>query len=83
MIRKDGGYEQPADFHKSRKDLGESHHHKVCFSILVLNVLKTYKASDFFFKKYTQVFLLKSFVKVTKYLDPENDGVENKPQRAV
>jgi hypothetical protein len=55
----------------------------IYFSILVLNVLKTNKTSNFFFKKYTQVFLLKSFVKVMKYFDPENDGMENKPQRSV
>ncbi len=55
----------------------------ICLSIFVLDVLKIDKASNFFFKKYTQVFLLKSFVKVTKYLDPKNDGVENEPQRSV
>jgi hypothetical protein len=51
----------------------------VFFSTSVLNVLKTDKASNFFFKNYTHVFLLKSFVKVTKYSDPKNDRVENGP----
>jgi hypothetical protein len=41
-----------------------------------LNVLKIDKTSNFFFKKYTQVFLLRSFIKAMKYLDPKNDGVK-------
>jgi hypothetical protein len=49
----------------------------------MLNVLKIDKASNFFFKKYTQVFLLRSFIKVMKYVDPKNDGVENEPQRSI
>jgi hypothetical protein len=55
----------------------------ICFSILVLNVLKQTKHLTFSSKKNTQVFLLKSFVKVTKYFDLENDRVENEPQRFV
>jgi hypothetical protein len=51
----------------------------IFFFTSVLNVLKTDKASDFFFKNYTKAFLLKSFVKVTKYFDLENDRVENGP----
>jgi hypothetical protein len=51
----------------------------VSLSTSILNLLKIDKAFDFFFKKYTQVYLLKSSIKVTKYFDSKNDRVENGP----
>src|ERR1051325_6624593 len=50
----------------------------LCFSTNSLNVLKASHASDFCIKKYTQVFLLKSSIKVIKYLHPPDVGISTK-----
>jgi hypothetical protein len=55
----------------------------IYFSTLVLKVLNVNKMSHFFFKNLTHVFLLKSLVKVTKYLDLDNDGVEKGPHKSM
>jgi hypothetical protein len=42
----------------------------------VFNVL------NFFFRNNTQIFLLKSLVKVKKYLEPKNEKIESGAQRS-
>jgi len=45
----------------------------VSFSTIALNLLNTWNTSNFFFKKYTHVFLEKSSMKEMKYLFPLKD----------
>jgi hypothetical protein len=48
-----------------------------------LKALNANKVSDFFYKNITHVFLVRSLIKVTKYLDLDNDGVEKGPHKSV
>jgi len=42
----------------------------LCFSTNALKILKASQAYDFFFRKYTQTFLLSSSIKEIKYSQP-------------
>ena len=55
----------------------------VAFSTIILNFLNTSKASDFSFRKYTQVFLEKSSMKDMKYLLPLKDSGVIGPHMSV
>jgi len=55
----------------------------VSFSTISLNLLNIWNTSDFSFKKYTHVFLEKSFMKEMKYLFLLKDSGVIGPQMSV